>query len=140
MDITFDGTTLTIVSYELPLVSKKRPKFNRSGVAYNPSNYTNWKLYVAQDVYKALGHRPLLFPKHLPLQLVIHAYTGRGDADNLAGGLMDALIGVVYHDDKQIKHLSSTVHPRNKKGLQFTAVIRGFNPEEALQYARETEL
>jgi len=130
VQITFNNDVLTIISFDIPLVSKKRPKFNKSGVAYNPSNYTNWKLFVAQDVYKSLGHRPLLFPKHQPLQLVIHAYTGRGDADNLAGGLMDALIGVVYHDDKQIKHLSSTIYPRDKKGLQFTAEIKKFTQKE----------
>ena len=48
--------------------------------------------------------------------LAVEVVTNRGDADNLAGSVLDALNGLVWKDDKQVTHLVARVVRGRKPG------------------------
>ena len=56
--------------------------------------------------------------QYSPFVLAVVAVTNRGDIDNLAGSVLDALNGMVWQDDKQVTHL-------------VVRVVRGRKPAEA---------
>jgi len=75
--------------------------------------YSAWKKEVAiKAQQQAKKQKWIIPPRKAKLQMVISAYgAGRMDVDNLAGGIMDALIGVLYEDDHQIRRLISETWP-----------------------------
>lgn len=85
-----------------------RIRLSRKGGKYYESWYNDYKNQIAAEVDKyVLGN---LFTQNLKLNL--HFYKNRpatahdyGDVDNLAKGIMDALIGHLYKDDSQVKEL-----------------------------------
>ncbi len=96
--------------------SKQRPRSTRSGHTYTPKETREYEKIIAQTysgVVFANGplHVTLVFnndkteitikelkPKRNPCKL-------RGDIDNYAKAILDALNGVAYTDDKQIVSL-----------------------------------
>lgn len=113
-----------IPEYELRLevaaMPKARPRFGR-GRAYMDSDYEAWKAGVAQEarlrgvplldeplsLSVALSRRSTLIRvstlDHLPNN---RRGTLTGDVDNYAGGIMDALEGVAWVNDRQINELT----------------------------------
>lgn len=81
---------------------KARPKVPRRGKAYMPPEYVAWKALVAASLRQA-GAQMMdgLLEMHL---VVCWRGKGRGDADNYAGGVMDAAEGVLFKNDRQVKH------------------------------------
>lgn len=85
-----------------------RMRLNRKGGRYYENWYTAYKSQIAAEVNKyVLGN---LFVGKLRLELFFyknrhttaHDY---GDCDNLSKGVMDALNGVLFKDDSQVKEL-----------------------------------
>lgn len=107
---------------------KGRPKFNtRSGLAYTPTMTRQYEQLVRQSFM--LAYRGFTaYGIHTPLKATIEAYfeipksasrirksrmiahterpTKKPDTDNIAKIILDALNGLVYHDDAQIVELS----------------------------------
>ena len=96
--------------------SKQHSGGQRGKYRYVKPEYTAWKNEVAikakMQAKKAKWKIP---PKNELLRMNITAVgASRMDVDNLAGGIMDALIGVIYEDDRQIKSLTCTTFPKPK--------------------------
>ncbi len=96
--------------------SKQRPRSTRSGHTYTPKETREYEHFISQT-YSGVAflegplHVTLVFdnekteitirelrPKKIPSKL-------RGDIDNYAKAILDALNGVAYTDDKQIVSL-----------------------------------
>lgn len=77
----------------VPLKSKERPRFG--GNAYMTQGYRKWKKEARRQVLEQWEGPPL---SPIELLLTLHG-PRRGDLDNLAGAVMDAMTGIVYPDD-----------------------------------------
>ncbi len=102
--------------------SKQRPRMGKNGVYMNRA-YQEWK----KDFRTLYGifypHRKGLFDKSIQVKILFQfkipkSYTKKQrenpdntkiiqDIDNLAGGVLDALNGTAYKDDRQITSLSA---------------------------------
>ena len=88
-------------------ISKQRPRaYIRAGKVahYMNADYMKWKSDVAARLREMYAGPPF----EGPLSLSIIAYyrlAPKGDVDNLAGALMDAANGILWHDDGQILRL-----------------------------------
>ena len=81
---------------------KPRPRITRNGT-HMPDDYTAWRARVR--MYLCCDTMPA-FAGLLGMSLVFRfKKKGRGDADNLAGGIMDACQGSLYDDDANIIEL-----------------------------------
>lgn len=88
---------------------KPRPKFMRGKPVYASKSYkqartTLWALFRA--------HGPVIASTgQLELALVFRfkAKGPNADIDNLAGGVMDSLNGLLYDNDRQVWHLTAKV-------------------------------
>jgi len=81
-----------------------------------------WKRQIAGRVALALSACPVWRQDRLSLDLWF--WTGKGDVDNLAGGVMDALNGVAWFDDEQVIDLVVRKRPKTKTSPRWVAVIR----------------
>lgn len=111
-----------------PVVAKQRPKFSRAGGfvrSYTPDKTVNYENLVKMSYYQE--HGDFLFDRDVPLKVIINieksipksfsnrkrelAINGfirpitRGDVDNYAKTILDALNGIAYHDDAQVTDL-----------------------------------
>lgn len=107
-------------------VAQGRPRFTKSGHAYDPARSREYKEMVADCAkYVMKGQEPI--PKGMPVFCVIKAFykipkrftkeqrrmaekavllpTKKPDVDNLAKAIMDAMTGIVYEDDAQVVSL-----------------------------------
>ncbi len=78
---------------------KARPRVS-NGQAYLPSSYREWKRSAVLELLSQLGDRALLPLAKASVEILL---TGRhrGDADNLSGGILDALVEAqVITDDR----------------------------------------
>jgi len=83
--------------------TKARPRVSKRGT-YMPEAYVTWKAEFAVHCM-AHGHlEPLQGPVSLTVAVELKG-CARGDADNYAGAVMDALEGLCYANDKQINVL-----------------------------------
>lgn len=109
---------IVILDSDTALRVKPRPRGGR-GHFYMPTTYTAWRDGIAAEVLAGLrslkGRRGELawYQADDPLEVEILAGGKRGDADNLAGGILDALNGIVWVDDKQIRRLIVDRHAAN---------------------------
>lgn len=95
-----------------PPLSKKRVATSRFGNKYNPSAASEKKFAkVAVKVLSKLKRAPKVFEKGTPLRINLQFRFARRsmamtpDIDNLVKFVMDALNGIVYHDDRQVVKL-----------------------------------
>lgn len=87
-----------------------------------PGEYMAWKRQIAGRVALALSGCPVWRQDRLSLELWF--WTGKGDVDNLAGGVMDALNGIAWHDDEQVIDLVVRKRPKAKTSPRWVAVVR----------------
>lgn len=92
-----------VLTVELPLHSKARPRLTRSGHAYMAPAYKEAQAAMRKQLRAQWQGEPL----DGPIALHVKVYgEGRGDADNIAGFLMDAAgpnkkePGVLWADDR----------------------------------------
>ena len=119
---------MEIIIYGEP-IPQGRPRFTKTGHAYDPQRSQNYKqlvrFWVTQHLKKIPGFRPyenalcvdLIFHMGIPsswtktrklqaIQGEIRPTSRRlGDADNLCKSVTDAILGLVYVDDSQIVNL-----------------------------------
>lgn len=111
-----------------PVVAKQRPKFAKRGnftTTYTPDKTTNYENLVKLTYQNEHGN--FMFDKEKPLKVTItvvreipKSFTNkkielaingfirpitRGDVDNYAKTILDALNGIAYHDDAQVTDL-----------------------------------
>ena len=87
----------------LEAVPQGRPRFTRTGIAYDAPKSRKFK----QDLALLITPPHELLTGELKVELKIYKrgkLTGRrfGDVDNLAKGILDALTGLIWRDDSQI--------------------------------------
>jgi len=82
---------------------KGRPRFNNKGFVYTPSNTRQHEKYV-RELALDIVDKPLEGDLILNVTVVIKN-RNHGDLDNYVKLVSDALNGIAYQDDKQIKEL-----------------------------------
>lgn len=122
LSVVLEAGTLTIRSDGFPARVKPRPRTTQTGHIYMPADYMTWKRQIAGRVALALSACPVWRQDRLSLELWF--WTGKGDVDNLAGGVMDALNGVAWFDDEQVIDLVVRKRPKTKTSPRWVAVIR----------------
>jgi len=114
---------ITITIDALP-IAKQRPRFGR-GKVYTPMKTKIWEKTVAsiakismigKDVFNGAVSVDILVQQHPTLSWPqwkydaalsgYIAHTAKPDIDNVAKGILDAMNGIVYVDDSQIRRLS----------------------------------
>lgn len=79
--------------------------------AYTPRTTTEWEALVRAEAWQAMrGRRPFVGPVAVNLLFSLPR-VGRGhsaDLDNLCKAVLDALVGVVIRDDRQVIELRAT--------------------------------
>lgn len=92
MQLTIDNYQLTI-SLIGKVVPKARPRFSRGSGAYLPKRYRDWK----NDAIAIIQHQLPEDWEPLERCQISIAFLGKhnknGDLDNLAGAILDALVG-----------------------------------------------
>ena len=93
-------------------IPKARPRVGVHGT-YTPATTKAWVVSIAWTEMSILSGDG---PSSSPLALSLHFWGAHGsaDLDNLTKAVMDALNGIVYEDDKQIKSLSARVWMRSE--------------------------
>lgn len=101
-------------------VPKGRPRVTRRGFAYTPKRTKDFEALVARHAAKKWGVRPP-FGGPVRVEIFYQPRTNRrSDVDNVAKAVMDALIGIVYEDDSQVRTL---VVVRGQKTVTPTVTI-----------------
>lgn len=92
-----------VLLVRMPLHSKARPRMTKSGHAYMAESYRRAQRQMREELQKQWNRLPLDGPIALYLNIKGEA---RGDADNIAGFLMDAAgpsrhsPGLLWTDDR----------------------------------------
>ena len=115
------------MTYTGSIEPKARPRVTKTGHAYMPKKYAEWKSGLATIVgsrFRAEGNRPLEGPLKLEVDITKGVWGfrlteleskerfGRADLDNLVGGVMDMLQDAgVIKNDSQIEAIAATFSP-----------------------------
>lgn len=92
-----------VLVVDMPLHSKARPRLTKSGHAYMAQSYRLAQAEMQRKIREQWPDEPLLGPIALYVKI---KGEGRGDADNIAGFLMDAAgpsknkPGILWQDDR----------------------------------------
>lgn len=134
-----DAPTVDLFVYGLPVAWARTGRRNFKGpggvvqtTVYDPPKPREWKAVVKAQVVAA-GRPPLLeretavglllafvFPRPASLPKRIVAHVRKPDLDNLVKAVKDALRGVVYLDDSQVKQQWATKAYGSPPGVQIT--------------------
>ncbi|MFZ9736994.1 MAG: RusA family crossover junction endodeoxyribonuclease [Prochlorotrichaceae cyanobacterium] len=123
MDIHWDAESqmLVIQSEDIPVRTKPRPRATKWGV-HMPREYQEWKSLIRQAIDTTIEERyskkQTLFGKE-PVSMWLLVAATRGDADNAAGGIMDAFTGSVWNDDRQVMELHIWKVPKKQLGYHW---------------------
>ena len=81
------------------IVPKARPRVS-FGRAYLPQNYRNWKDSAIAELMTQYQGEPLKAVESVAIELT-GKHSRRGDADNIAGALLDAMVqgGLLVNDN-----------------------------------------
>jgi len=110
-----------IALLELPgaIVPKARPRVTKSGTAYSPRGYYQWKQTAIAILSQQWGDRPVI---EGPVEVVI-TLSGRhrrsGDSDNIAGSILDAAVQA-----KVLRNDNLVVIP--KLSIELQHHVRGY--------------
>jgi Holliday junction resolvase RusA-like endonuclease len=96
---------MTMIELELTgqIVPKARPRFTRSGHAFTDPKYRTWKDGAIIELRSQYHDEPLPRTRSVTITL-IGKHSRRGDADNTAGAILDALVqaGVLAGDNLNV--------------------------------------
>lgn len=114
-----------MIEFDIPgqPIGQGRPRFSRHGKyvqTYDPPKSRQYKALVTQKLQQVYAGKPI----SCPIKITVKAYFGvpesyskrrtheclsgvekpdkKPDADNIVKGVMDALNGIAYEDDKQV--------------------------------------
>jgi Holliday junction resolvase RusA-like endonuclease len=105
------------------LKAKARPRVTTNGT-YMPGGYQDWMNETRYALLQRTKGLPLERP--ISVSIEIHAPTrGRGDLDNLAGGLLDAGNGILWKDDRQVQALAIRWH-QTAKERRVRVIVRPY--------------
>lgn len=88
---------------------KQRPRVGRNGNVYTPRQTQVYEQQIKWRARVAMGnHPPLTGPVGVQMRFY---FKGRRtpDADNCEKAILDAMQGIVYENDRQVKHTESEV-------------------------------
>lgn len=110
------------LTYSFRLISKDNFKsFNRAGRFFLSSKFKAWEEKVKWETIKKYKKPPL--EGNLKVYIIAGFKDRRHtDCSNLPKGLLDSLQGIVYKNDRQIKHLECVVL-ENEPQDGFTVAI-----------------
>ena len=98
----------------------------------NRANLQNWKRFVRTEAERIWGTKPAPGEANLHLTLVYLCGDAPVDIDNIIKPIQDALIGLVYDDDKLVcdvqghrRHLQGTFDPIKLPALVMQGVLEG---------------
>jgi len=118
-----------ILKLAFPFMSPKSKQHSggiNGKIHFVKKEYSEWKTAIAWSAKKqALSYKWKYPDEKADLKMEISVIGAkRLDVDNIAGGIMDALIGVIYPDDGQIKELIVHKYPLGKNPKQFYVSIQ----------------
>jgi Holliday junction resolvase RusA-like endonuclease len=113
-----------VLTLAVPLKSKERPRFG--GNAYMSQAYRQWKKEARRQVLEQWEGPPLT---PIALSMVLRG-PQRGDLDNLAGAVMDAMTGIAYPDDSvtHIRRLLVTWEKAPLKDQRIQVIVHAQVP------------
>jgi len=84
---------------------KVRPRFNGEKV-YLPEDYRRWREIATIEIVRQAREKGLEFPikEAIYLGIEYHGH-GQGDADNVAGAIMDTLVQARIVENDNLKHI-----------------------------------
>jgi len=99
------------------IVPKARPRFNGHNVYLSP-NYLNWKKDAIINFKIQIKNMNIITPlKNIFLKIYYYGPI-RGDADNISGSIMDALIEASIIEDDSVKYISKLYFEFSKTTIQ----------------------
>ena len=113
-----------------PAEPQPRPRLMGRRVVSVPSGspIALWKARVKAEARLAMGPRP---PTLEPVEvlMVFGLVEARGDLDNYIIGTLNALTGIVYQDDRQVRKLAAEIIPVNLEPCTIITVrVPGTRP------------
>ena len=134
---------IELVVYGEP-VPAARPRFNRSGHAYDPLKSRAYKQYVSLEASKQyhgylIGRKPLVVriaiyrPIQTSVSQIEHARRAQGlhrpivkpDTSNYVKLIEDALTGIIWEDDNCIVDLSASKYYSDDPRIEVTVTETG---------------
>jgi len=82
------------------IVPKARPRGTPTGRHYLPQNYRDWKQSAIWELRQQHHGEPIAVPVQVEITLT-GKHSRRGDADNIAGAILDAMVqaGILIDDN-----------------------------------------
>ena len=82
------------------IVPKARPRGTPTGRHYLPQNYRDWKDAAIWELKQQHQGEPIAVPVQIEITLT-GKHSRRGDADNIAGAILDAMVqaGILLDDN-----------------------------------------
>ena len=82
------------------IIPKARPRGTPTGRHYLPQNYRDWKNNAIWELQQQHQGEPIAVPVKIEITLT-GKHIRRGDADNIAGAILDALVqaGILLDDN-----------------------------------------
>jgi Holliday junction resolvase RusA-like endonuclease len=126
--LLYPGAGLHRSSWSFEVDGRPKPYVRartRRGRYYTDPEYEAWRDRVAMlSLVELEGKRPLLQgPVAVAVQVFVHGHPG--DPDNYGKGVMDALQGIFYDDDRRVKRLESVVERAASRGVEHARVWVG---------------
>lgn len=82
------------------IVPKARPRSGKNRSHYLPENYRDWKQSAIWELQRQHQGEPIAVPVAIEITLT-GKHSRRGDADNIAGAILDAMVqaGILIDDN-----------------------------------------
>lgn len=109
---------IELVVYGEP-VPAARPRFNRSGHAYDPLKSRAYKQYVSLEASKQY-QGDLIGKKPLSVHIAIYRPIVKPDTSNYVKLIEDALTGVIWKDDNCIVDLTASKYYSDDPRIEVT--------------------
>lgn len=149
-----DSYTLSFTA-SLQAIPKGRPRFSGKGHAYTPE-----RTRVFEERIRALALSKVTEPVSFPVSVTIEITQSMpkrveddgvlrtlghlgfivpsgGDLDNRAKAVMDAINGVVFHDDKQVNKLAVTIKYGEADTIKVSVSRNGLSDTEIDQLKKQ---
>jgi len=117
----------TAVRFTVPRlpVPCPRPRVPRIGKPYYSDRYNDWRGEVILWANRARPRGFSLLTCDLQLTVTVYGASRRGDWDNIGKGVSDALQGVLYADDKQVRdgHVILVDGPKRERRTEIVVEV-----------------
>lgn len=116
----------TVFELEGWVVPKARPRLTKSGHAYLPKNYRDWKDNAINQLAKQICLDEKVITKTVILINFIGSGRANADTDNLQGSILDALVQaeILEDDNRKIVPLCIPIFTERGKKAKRRTIIR----------------